>query len=196
MIYPFITPPILDHVTSNFELSSFKKGTSGFGGITSSIYLNWNISVIYFQVEIKLVLVKAEWQWLLSLKKTFFYVTSSLADMVSFKFQLRISFLFYVGLRIFKTPTCEKSFSFKRPETCLVYTTWCILWFKLIKSIPPESIFEYWISKVGYLVIYRSRIYCFIKEVNSDTRCEKCLVKYKSTYLNKIFLTSGSCFMK
>ena len=26
-----------------------------------------------------------------------------------------------------------------------------------------------------------SDIYCFIKEVNSDTRCEKFLVKYKST---------------
>ena len=35
-------------------------------------------------------------------------------------------------LRLYKTPTCEKKLSFKRPET------WCILWFKLIKSIPPE----------------------------------------------------------
>ena len=43
-------------------------------------------------------------------------------------------------LRIYKTSTCEKILSFKRPETCPVYTTRCILWIYLIKSIPPESI--------------------------------------------------------
>ena len=74
LICPFITPPILYRVTwltTNFQLSSLKMGTSGFGGITSSIYLNWNISIIYCQNEIKLVLVKAEWQWLLFLKTNF-----------------------------------------------------------------------------------------------------------------------------
>ena len=44
-------------------------------------------------------------------------------------------------LRIYQTPTCEKKkLSFKRPETCRVYWTRCILWITLIKSIPPESI--------------------------------------------------------
>ena len=42
-------------------------------------------------------MVKAEWQWLL-FPKNIFYVTSGLADMTLLKFQLRISFLFYVGL--------------------------------------------------------------------------------------------------
>ena len=31
--------------------------------------------------------------------------------------------------RIYDTPTYEKVLSFKRPETCPVYTTSCILWF-------------------------------------------------------------------
>ena len=70
LVCQFITPPILDRVTSNFQLSLLKKGTSGFGGNTSSIYLNWNISVIYYRMQIKLVL-KAEWQWLLFLKNIF-----------------------------------------------------------------------------------------------------------------------------
>ena len=60
LICQVITPPILDRITSNFQLSSVKKGTSGFGGITSSIYLNWNISVIYCRMQIKLVLIKDE----------------------------------------------------------------------------------------------------------------------------------------
>ena len=60
LICQFITPPILDRVTSNFQLSSLKKGTSGFGVITASIYLNWNISFIYCRMQIKLILVKAE----------------------------------------------------------------------------------------------------------------------------------------
>ena len=74
-----------------------EKGTSGFRGITSSIYLNWNISIISCQIEIKLVLVKAEWQWLLFLKNIFVCHFRS-RRMTSLKFQLRISFLFYVRL--------------------------------------------------------------------------------------------------
>ena len=31
-------------------------------------------------------------------------------------------------LRIYKTPTSEKILSFKRAETCPVYTKRCILW--------------------------------------------------------------------
>ena len=79
LISQFITPPILDRITSNFQLLSVKKELPVFRGITSSIYLNWNISIISCQIEIKLVLVKAEWQWLLFLK-TFLYVTSGLAE--------------------------------------------------------------------------------------------------------------------
>ena len=71
LICQIITPWILDHVSWNFKLSSLKNGSSGFGGITSSIYLNWNIFVPYCQIEIKLVLVKAEWWWLSFLKKYF-----------------------------------------------------------------------------------------------------------------------------
>ena len=49
-----------------------------------------------------------------------------------------------VCLRLYKIPTREKKWSFKRHETCPVYTRRCI------ESIPPESIFEYCTSKVGY----------------------------------------------
>ena len=76
----------------------FENGTSGYLGITSSIYLNWKISVIFGRIDIKLVFIKAEWWWLLFRKKVFFYVTSGLVHMTSFKFQLRISFSFYFGL--------------------------------------------------------------------------------------------------
>ena len=92
------------HTSVNSWLSHFKfsivveKGTSGWSGITSSIYLNWNISVIYCRFEIKLILVKAEWRWLLFLKKKLFYVTSGLAYMTSLNFQLRISLLFLFRL--------------------------------------------------------------------------------------------------
>ena len=79
-----------------FPTMVVEKGTSGFRGITSSIYLNWNISIISCQIEIKLVLVKAEWQWLLFLKNIFVRHFRS-RRMTSLKFQLRISFLFYVG---------------------------------------------------------------------------------------------------
>ena len=48
-----------------------EKGTFGYLGITSSIYLNWNISVIHYRIDIKLILVKAEWQWLFFVKRTF-----------------------------------------------------------------------------------------------------------------------------
>ena len=47
------------------------KRTSGCRSITSSIYLNWNISVIYCRIEIKLVSVKAEWRWVLFCKNYF-----------------------------------------------------------------------------------------------------------------------------
>ena len=56
LVCPFLTPPILDRVTSNIQLSSLKKGTSGFEGITSSIYLNWNI----FAISVKL---RSNWFW-------------------------------------------------------------------------------------------------------------------------------------
>ena len=74
-----------------------KKGTSGYLGSTSSIYLNWNISVFYCQIDIKLTLLKAEWRWLL-FRNNHFYVTSGLADMTSLYIQLRISLLIVVGL--------------------------------------------------------------------------------------------------
>ena len=82
-----------------FKLSTVvvDKGTSGCRGITSSLYSNWNISVIYCRIEIKLVLVKAEWWWLYFVESTF-YVTSGLANMTSLSFQLRVSLLLYVGL--------------------------------------------------------------------------------------------------
>ena len=47
------------------------KRTSGCRSITSSIYLNWNISVIYCRIEIKLVSVKAEWPLFLFVGITF-----------------------------------------------------------------------------------------------------------------------------
>ena len=43
---PFITLSILCQITSNFQLWSLKKGTSGYIGMTSSISLNWHISFI------------------------------------------------------------------------------------------------------------------------------------------------------
>ena len=72
-------------------------GTSGCQGITSSLYLNWNISVIYCRIEVKFVLVKAKWWWLLFGKNTF-YVNCDLPNITSLSFQLRISLLLYVGL--------------------------------------------------------------------------------------------------
>ena len=63
---PFITRSFLQGITSNFQPWSVKKELTG---ITSSIYLNWNISVIHYRIDIKLILVKAEWQWLLFCKK-------------------------------------------------------------------------------------------------------------------------------
>ena len=93
----FIPPQILDWVTLNFQLWLLKKGISGWRGITSSIYLNWNLSVIYCRFEIKLFSVKAECGWLLY-RKNHFSVTSGLADMPSLNFQLLISLLLYIGL--------------------------------------------------------------------------------------------------
>ena len=37
-------------------------------------------------------------------------------------------FIFLILVRLYKTPTREKMLSFKRPETCPVYTKRCILW--------------------------------------------------------------------
>ena len=91
----FITSPILDQVTSNIQLWSLEKRTSGWRDITSSINLNKNISVIYCRIAIKLVLLKAEWSCLLFRKKSFL-CHSGLADMTSLNFQLRISLLFFV----------------------------------------------------------------------------------------------------
>ena len=82
---------------SNLSTAVVDKGTSGCRGITSSLYLNWNISIIYCRIEIKLVLGKAKWRWLFFVKNTF-YVTSGLANMTSWSFQLRIYLLLYVGL--------------------------------------------------------------------------------------------------
>ena len=81
----------------NLSVVVVDKGTSGCRVITSSLYLDWNISVIYCRIEIKLVLVKEEWRWLLFRKNTF-CVTSGLANMTSLSFQLRISLLLCVGL--------------------------------------------------------------------------------------------------
>ena len=84
---------------NHFKISKVvvDKGTSGCRSITSSIYLNWNIFVIYCRFEIKLVSVKAEWRRVFFVRITF-KVTSGLADMTSLNFQLRISLLFYVWL--------------------------------------------------------------------------------------------------
>ena len=51
---------------NHFKISKVvvEKRTSGCRSITSSIYLNLNISVIYYRIKIKLVLEKAEWQCL------------------------------------------------------------------------------------------------------------------------------------
>ena len=47
------------------------KRTSGWRSIMSTIYLNWNITVIYCRIKIKLVSVKAEWWWVLFRKSYF-----------------------------------------------------------------------------------------------------------------------------
>ena len=47
LICQCITPSILDRITSNLQLWSFKKGTSGCKDTTSSMFLNSDISVIY-----------------------------------------------------------------------------------------------------------------------------------------------------
>ena len=88
-----------DSWPSHFKCLTVIVGKNNFGwkGITSSIHLNKNISVIYCRIAIKLVLLKAEWSFLLFRTKHF-YVTSGLADMTSLNFQLRISLLFFVGL--------------------------------------------------------------------------------------------------
>ena len=101
----FIVWFVDSYLRKNSWLSHFKfwsmvveKGSSGWRGITSSIYLNWNISVINCRFGIKLNSVKEELSWLLVRKKALFYVTSSLADMTSLKFHLWIFLLFFVRL--------------------------------------------------------------------------------------------------
>ena len=80
---------------NHFKISKMvvDKRTSGCRSITSSIYLNWNISVIYCRIEIKLVSVKAEWRWVLFCRNYFFKVTSGLADMTSLRFFADISLI-------------------------------------------------------------------------------------------------------
>ena len=48
------------------------KGTSGCRSITSSIYLNWNICVIYYRIKIKFVFEKADYRCILIRKNCFF----------------------------------------------------------------------------------------------------------------------------
>ena len=59
---------------NHFKISKVvvDKRTSGCRSITSSIHLNWNISVIYCRIEIKLDSIKAEWRWVLFRKNYFF----------------------------------------------------------------------------------------------------------------------------
>ena len=83
-----------------FSIIVVDKGTSGCRSITSSIYLNWNISVIYYRIKIKLVFKKAEWRCFLIRKNYFFKSLPGLADMTSSSIQLRISLLSYVGLSL------------------------------------------------------------------------------------------------
>ena len=82
-----------------FNLSTVvvDKETSGCHGITSSLYLNWNISVIYCRIERNLFQLRQNDDDFYFVKSTF-YVTSGLANMTSLNFQLRISLLLYVGL--------------------------------------------------------------------------------------------------
>ena len=75
-LYSFLLPGSSVHNSVNSWPNFFNlltvvvdKGTSACRGITSSLYLNWNISIIYCWIEIKLVLVKAEWRWLLFREK-------------------------------------------------------------------------------------------------------------------------------
>ena len=76
----------------------FEKGTSGYLAITSSIYLNWNISVIYFQIDIKLVLINAEWRWLLFRKKHFAMSLPVSQTWRHIRFNCRSFSFFYFGL--------------------------------------------------------------------------------------------------
>ena len=78
-VYSFFSFGLSIHNSVNSRPNHFKiskvvvdRRTSGSRSITSSIYLNWNISVIYCQIEIKLVSIKAEWRWVLFRKNYFF----------------------------------------------------------------------------------------------------------------------------
>ena len=88
LICRLIHPQILYRVTSYFQLWLLNKGTAGQRGITSSIYLNWNISSIYCRFEIKLCFGKSRTMMTLLFIKNHFSVTSGLADMTSLNFQL------------------------------------------------------------------------------------------------------------
>ena len=59
LISPFITPSIIDRITS--ILVVVKKGTSGCIGITSSISSNLHISFISNLIELKSALAKSDW---------------------------------------------------------------------------------------------------------------------------------------
>ena len=66
------------HASANSWLSHFKFSTGGcwkkesvWGGITSLIYLNWNLFVIYCRFEIKFFFGKSRWGWLCIVKITF-----------------------------------------------------------------------------------------------------------------------------
>ena len=94
-IFRFIPPPILNWVTSNFQLWLLKKGTSSRRGIMSSISLNWNISNIYCRFEIKLIFSKSRSRMtFISLISLFCHFRSHRHDVI--KLQLLISLLFYV----------------------------------------------------------------------------------------------------
>ena len=60
LVCPFITLSIFCRITSNFQLWSLKKKTSGYIGMTSSISLNLHISVIYCRIELKPALAKSD----------------------------------------------------------------------------------------------------------------------------------------
>ena len=58
---PLISLLILERINHfYFSIVFVEKGNSGYISSTSSIYLNWNISVFYCQIDIKLTLLKAE----------------------------------------------------------------------------------------------------------------------------------------
>ena len=74
-----------------------KKGTSGYLGSSSSIYLNWNISVFYCHIDIKLTLLKQNDDDFCFVIVTFLcHFRSHRHDVIHI--QLRIYLLIVVGL--------------------------------------------------------------------------------------------------